>query len=83
MAGDEMKINYQKNLINSIRAFGEWVSENAEKIGNEIEGRASLDIMASWESWEEMQPDISINHRYVSKKAMGEMYKEEKTDENI
>ena len=78
-----MKRNYQKNLINSIKAFGEWVSENAEKIGNEIEGRTSLDIMASWEPGDSLQPDISINHRYVSKKAMEEMYKEEKTDENI
>ena len=83
MAGDEMKINYQKNLINSIRAFGEWVSNNAEKIGNEIEGRTSLDIMASWDSGDSLQPDISITHRYVSKEAMEEMYKEEKTDENI
>lgn len=83
MAGDEMKINYQKNLINSIRAFGEWVSENAEKIGNEIEERVSLDITASWGSWDDLQPDIRINHRYVSKKAMEEMNKEEKTDENI
>ena len=31
-----MKTNYQRNLINSIKAFGEWISENAEKIGNEI-----------------------------------------------
>lgn len=83
MAGDEMKINYQKNLINSIKAFGEWISENAEKIGNEIEGMVSLDITASWESWEEMQPDISINHRYVSKKATEAMFKEEGNDENI
>ena len=83
MAGDEMKRNYQKNLINSIKAVGQWISENAEKIGNKIEGRTSLDIMVSWDSGDSLQPDISITHRYVSREAMEEMYKEEKTDENI
>lgn len=79
----KMKSIYQRNLINSIKAFGEWISENAEKIGNEIEGRTSLDITASWESWEELQPDISINHKYISKKATEAMFKKEESDENI
>lgn len=83
MAGDEMKRNYQKNLINSIKAFGEWVSENAEKIGNKIEGRTSLDIMASWNCGDDIQPDISITHRYISKEATEAMFKEEGNDENI
>ena len=77
------KANYQTRLINSIRAFGEWVSENAEKIGNEIEGRTSLDIMASWESGEDLQPDISISHRYVSREATEAMLKKEGNNENI
>lgn len=84
MAGvKKMKSNYQRNLINSIKAFGVWISENAEKIGNEIEERVSLDITVSWESGEELQPDISINQRYVSKKATEAMFKKEESDENI
>lgn len=54
---------YQTGLINSIRAYGKWICENAEAIGNEIDGRTSLDIMASWKSGDELQPNISINHR--------------------
>lgn len=81
------KANYQTRLINSIRAFGEWVSENAEKIGNDVEGRTSLDIMASWNCGGDLQPDISIDHRYVSREATEAMLnvkiKEEGNDENI
>lgn len=69
------KANYQTRLINSIRAFGEWVSDNAEQISSGIECMTSLDIMASWDCGNDSQPDISITHRYMPREATEAMFK--------